>query len=141
MKIIQIDFDNIPKDEQYIEMINKLISDNDTLEEYEVYLNSCELLGLYDGETFVGFMSVDRSDFLPEIHAHVLPNMRKHSMSVLKAFLSKWTGPFTTSVLGNSKYVVRYLKTYGGFKDFGMNKDAFLKDGKLYNVYYLYKRI
>lgn len=95
----------------------------------------------YDG-TFLGMLSVEPSEaFEVEVHAYVLPEHRKRSKDVLKAFKEALftLTPFTsikTSVTGDYKYIVRFLG-FIGFRVVGINKGVINKGGQTYDMFYL----
>lgn len=136
----EIDFDSIPKDSEYFEMLGGLKDDRFPISDIEEYLKSktVKLYKLTVKGEYVGFFSVEW-DGMPEAHAYILPKARRHSMSALRYMERSIPKPVLTSVYGTHKHVYAILKRMG-FMDVGIREGVYHKNGKQYDIYFLMKR-
>lgn len=136
----RVDFDSIPKTPSYEEMIGGLIDDRLSFFHIEGYLKSdkVELFKLTKDGEYIGFYSVERG-VVPEIHAFILPEARRHSINALRHIKRVLPGPILTSVYGTHMHVYKVLQRLG-FEYLNTEYNAYLKDGVYHNVYFLIKR-
>lgn len=124
-----------------------LVHDECTEQDWIQYLMSHPyILQISIGGEFAGIFMVDDLGevckvLTCEIHAFILPHMRKYTTSFLKAFAEFiFTNTnfdiIMTTVPDHTKYVIRTLKSIG-FKVLGSEKTQFTRNGEDINMNYL----
>lgn len=132
MHSFYMDYDVMPHTEETKIVLEGLIFDDDTLEDYEHFLRTMPTKAIYHKGHFCGFAIEWEQDEDIEVHCYIYPSQRRmarlYMLSVLEKAKSK--GKYiSTKVFSNYSYIARFLEM-NGFKRVGVDVGAAVKNGE-----------